>query len=673
MALLIVKLHGEEVTRLVLENGTEYIAGRAQDAQIQLAGERGISRHHLKFYEKDGVWVCQTLGKFTLIHRGENSVEILELSESCAFSVPPYEFVFQLAPPQPVEQPAAESPQPQKVPAFYQPKISAVTSSEEEPSENTSPRANNEATMAGVPAKLVPYIRISYPNTADDEILKLEGHLWVAGRDSNSEIPIDSPHISRKHFELVRTNEGFFITDLGSSNGTKLNGARIPPHEPTRLNSGDDLQIKNVTLVFEIRDANFNQRVEALAAPAFNPMFPGGSGANGGLPMAYLPPGSENPTEMQSSPYDESNGYTYLTRRLKKAAGSKKILVRGALVIAIVLAGLLSLFPDKAAQNAPRDPAAQGNTSVSFEKLTNEQRSVVKDSFNLARNLYVQGKYALCLTELAKVHELIPIYENSKELESFCKQGQELVRIAADNQRLENERREIEMKITAIVENCRQTLKAQGSVDETRLCLADAMQLNPEHHLIVEMIHTAQARQDQIKLDLAQRKDLDAKAQRGYEAFKRAEDVHKKGQLAKAIKEYEQFLNSTFPRAAENKEKARRAIASIRSELKTKVSTLMDQCKAFGEKGQFRDAYLACDKAVDEDPANEPAKTKRSQMMSSLKRELSSVYADSTIEESLGNVESAKEKWKKIEKEDLPDGEYAKKARYKLEQYRMSP
>src|SRR5882757_5375015 len=95
MARIIVKLHGEEVSRLSLESGSEYIAGRGQDAQIHLSGERGISRHHLKFYEQDGVWVCQTLGKFTLILRGGNSVEVLELTEPCAFSVGAYVFFFE--------------------------------------------------------------------------------------------------------------------------------------------------------------------------------------------------------------------------------------------------------------------------------------------------------------------------------------------------------------------------------------------------------------------------------------------------------------------------------------------------------------------------------------------------------------------------------------------------
>ena len=56
-------------------------------------------------------------------------------------------------------------------------------------------------------------------------------------------------------------------------------------------------------------------------------------------------------------------------------------------------------------------------------------------------------------------------------------------------------------------------------------------------------------------------------------------------------------------------------------------------------------------------------------MLSSLRRDLKSIYEDSVLEESLGNVDSAKEKWKKIIKDDLDFEEYSKKARTLLKKY----
>jgi len=663
MARLTVKLHGEEISRIKLEPGSEYIAGRAQDAQIHLAVERGISRHHLKFYEREGMWVCESLSKFMQILRGGKSFEVIELTDACTFTVTPYEFYFE--PSAAVEQEAEK--QNENLPAFYQPRVQGPGHHPVEGgdfSEHTAPKANNEATMAGVPSKLVPYIRISFPNTADDEVLKLEGQLWVAGRDHTCEIPIESPHVSRKHFELARTKEGFFLTDLGSSNGTKINGQRIPPHEPTKLESGDELQIKNVSMTFEIRDMNYSQRLENLPVPAFDPMF-------AGLPEVYNPPGSADSTELQSRASDSSTNFPALKdwRQIRfhhfKAMDRKKLIMRGTIVVALFAIIISSLLPD-----APKSTQAKdGSTSVSFDKLTPEQKGVVKDSFNLARNLYVQGKYELCLTELAKLHELIPQYENSKELQSFCDQGRELVHRQRDLERKERERAQIEAQIQTVVDQCKQKLNDLGTVDETRQCLAEAIELDPEHHLIIEMIHTAQMHEEEKKFLAGQKAEEDKKYARGMAEYRKAKDLYQKGQLTKSIVAYEKYISTPFPRSAETKEVARREIASVKTERKTKVTSLVEQCKALGSKGRFRDAYIACDNAVDEDPENEEAKTQRHSMLTELKRELKSIYEDSVLEESMGNVDSAKEKWRKIMKEDLEKGEYARKARSKLEKY----
>ena len=95
MARLTVKLHGEEVCSIELEAGNEYIAGRASDVQITLGDERGISRHHLKFYERDGLWICESLSKFVMIQLGGNMSEVLELTGNAVFTVSTYEFTFE--------------------------------------------------------------------------------------------------------------------------------------------------------------------------------------------------------------------------------------------------------------------------------------------------------------------------------------------------------------------------------------------------------------------------------------------------------------------------------------------------------------------------------------------------------------------------------------------------
>jgi pSer/pThr/pTyr-binding forkhead associated (FHA) protein/tetratricopeptide (TPR) repeat protein len=667
MARLILKLHGEQVTSLTLESGMEYIAGRAQDAQLPMDNGRGISRHHLKFYERDGIWVGESLSKFVPIQKGSETMEVIELSEPTVFSVPPYDFHFEPT----VEGAGAEMPEDHagNLPAFYQPRVNPVAGSgapgDADP-EGTSPRANNEATVAGL-ANLVPYFRISYPNTADDEVLKLEGHLWVAGRDHGCEIAIDSPHISRKHFELARTKEGFYITDLGSSNGTHLNGQRLPPHEPTQISSGDEVRVMNIEMTFEIRDLQFANRVDRLPVPAFDPLM---DPRMGGFPVPWTGGG---PEQFEATQYRAPEGVELSLKNWRqlrlsdlKRVDWRKNKVRVALLVLIPLLFIMILVPGKpSVKPAPRGPAG----SASFEHLTNEQKLTVKDSFNLARNLYVQGKYALCLTELAKLHEVIPQYENSKELQSFCEQGLELVRRQEDLERKEREKAMIESQINGYVESCKNKLKADATVDETRQCLAPAMELSPEHPAVVEMLHGAQIHEEERKFMAQQKAEREAKIASAVAHFNRAIATYKKGDLLKSVHDLEKFVGTSYPASGELKEKARRQIASIKKEIKVKVDAYLEECKAMAAKNRYKDAYLSCDKAVDQDPGNGEAKETRSRMLQELRRQMKTIYQDSVLEESLGNVDSAKEKWKKIIQEDLSFDDYTTKAKLKLQKY----
>src|SRR4051794_33440600 len=54
-----------------------------------------------------------------------------------------------------------------------------------------------------------------------------EGATIIVGRAPTCDIPVFDPTISRRHAELVTAGESLHVKDLGSSNGTFLNGAKI--------------------------------------------------------------------------------------------------------------------------------------------------------------------------------------------------------------------------------------------------------------------------------------------------------------------------------------------------------------------------------------------------------------------------------------------------------------
>lgn len=73
--------------------------------------------------------------------------------------------------------------------------------------------------------------------------------MTVIGRREDCDLRIPLGDVSRKHCRLVRDGNSLKIEDLGSSNGTYLNGGRV---QEAQLSPGDSIQVGPVVFVLQI-------------------------------------------------------------------------------------------------------------------------------------------------------------------------------------------------------------------------------------------------------------------------------------------------------------------------------------------------------------------------------------------------------------------------------------
>lgn len=93
---------------------------------------------------------------------------------------------------------------------------------------------------------------ISAPPTTDTALAYLVGDELRAplhagtnsfGRKAENKIQIPDPYSSGRHGEIEADETGIYLTDLGSTNGTFLNGAKLQPNQRVQVRPEDEIKI----------------------------------------------------------------------------------------------------------------------------------------------------------------------------------------------------------------------------------------------------------------------------------------------------------------------------------------------------------------------------------------------------------------------------------------------
>jgi adenylate cyclase len=122
-------------------------------------------------------------------------------------------------------------------------------------------------------------------STTGEQSIDLQpGRVVVVGRAVTSDVPIYDPTISRRHAELTLTDGGVKVKDVGSSNGTFLNGARI-----SEAVAAENDVITFGKVAFRVKDVSAPApRPQVVPPPSASGEFAGAKAA-GGTIVRQLP------------------------------------------------------------------------------------------------------------------------------------------------------------------------------------------------------------------------------------------------------------------------------------------------------------------------------------------------------------------------------------------------
>jgi ABC-type multidrug transport system ATPase subunit/pSer/pThr/pTyr-binding forkhead associated (FHA) protein len=79
----------------------------------------------------------------------------------------------------------------------------------------------------------------------------LSESIVTIGRNPDNRIVLNDDLVSRYHARLDQSGGGFHIVDLGSSNGTKINGTELEPRIPHPVKEGDVITVAGFTLMLK--------------------------------------------------------------------------------------------------------------------------------------------------------------------------------------------------------------------------------------------------------------------------------------------------------------------------------------------------------------------------------------------------------------------------------------
>jgi hypothetical protein len=112
---------------------------------------------------------------------------------------------------------------------------------------------NAAPAAVATPRPVLATLEIANAGPTKGELFDVYVPLAHVGRGAHNEIVLTDDSVSETHAKLQRRDDGWYVVDLGSTNGTYVGGQRL--NAERRLDGAPDVRFGGVKLIFRSKDA----------------------------------------------------------------------------------------------------------------------------------------------------------------------------------------------------------------------------------------------------------------------------------------------------------------------------------------------------------------------------------------------------------------------------------
>jgi pSer/pThr/pTyr-binding forkhead associated (FHA) protein len=168
----------------------------------------------------------------------------------------------------------------------------------------------------------MPKLLVTLPD-GSDVTHELTEDLVTVGRVSDNTIQIEDASVSSHHAELTLRGADYVLKDIGSTNGTRLNGQQVPPNEEHQLQAEDRIRFGSIEVLYASENEADQRPMPVDAEPA-----------------AVVASSSVKPA-------DFANASPFQKKHLKKDPAGKALYALAGLAILAFLAAMAMVFQMK--------------------------------------------------------------------------------------------------------------------------------------------------------------------------------------------------------------------------------------------------------------------------------------------------------------------------------------